>query len=139
MSTGAGAISIDSPTTVDFGAITPPKATATTTGDINVTVINDGTTGYTLAAQIDTVTYTQAISLKSGGGAVPTDTTFTSPFGTTFTALTSSAVQFASRATGATPEAGDVFSVSLQFPTFAWQRAAASATIGVITFTAVAT
>ncbi len=137
VSTGTGAISIDSTATVPFGAITTP-ATDVTAADIVVTVIIDSTTGYTLAAQRDTVTYTQAISLKSGATAAPTGTTFTSAAGS-FAALTSSAVIFASRTTGASPQAGDAFSVSLRLPTVAWQAAAASATIGVITFTAIAT
>ncbi len=137
MSTGAGAISMSSTETASFGAITTP-ATDVTAADIFVTVINDAITGYTLAAHRDTVTYTQGISLMKGATTAPTGTTFTSAAGS-FAALTNSAVTFASRATGATPVDGDVFSVSLRLPTVVWQRAAASATIGVITFTAVAT
>ncbi len=141
-STGARAISISATATAGFGAITPPKDSPTTAADIVVTVIIDTTTGYTLAAHRDTDTYMQGISLMKGAGAVPSGTTFrTTPFNfaTTFIPLTNAAVIFASRTSGASPLAGDPFPVSLQLPTFAWQAAANSATIGVITFTAIAT
>ncbi len=140
VSTGAGAISISSTATVGFGAITPPKDSPTTAVDIVVTVIIDTTTGYTLAAHRD-ITYSQAISFKSGDTSITplsANTAFTFN-ASAFAELTSSDVQFAVRTSGASPLAGDPFPVSLRLPTFAWQAAANSATIGVITFTAIAT
>ncbi len=140
VSTGAGAISISSTATAGFGAITPPKDSPTTAADIVVTVIIDTTTGYTLAAHRNT-TYSQAISFKSGDTSITplsANTAFKAG-ASAFALLTNAAVEFALRTSGASPLAGDPFPVSLRLPTFAWQAAANSATIGVITFTAVAT
>ncbi len=143
-------LSISSTATADFGAITPP-ATDVTAADIVVRVISNGTpgtngiptSGYTLTARRNTATDNQAISLMSGNVTttpLSTNTAFAAG-ASAFALLTNSDVQFASRTSGSgvSPEAGDPFPVSLRLPTFAWQAAAASATIGVVTFTAVAT
>ncbi len=136
-------LSISSPGTTSFGTIIRPAIAVTAVANTNVTVISNGTNGYTLTAQRSTdAPYTaQDISLR-GTGDPPAGTEFTAPFAAaTFAALTNAAVQFASRppASGITPEAGNVFTVSLRLPTVARQVARASTTIGVITFTAIAT
>ncbi len=134
--TVAAVLSIDSPTAASFGTITPPKATATTAADIVVKVISNTT--YTLAG---TLTSGLDISLKKGAGAVPDGAAFaTDPaFASAYVALTGSAQIFATSTGGLSLEAGDDFSVSLQLPTFPWRAAAGSATVSVVTFTALAT
>ncbi len=134
-------LSVTSPDTVDFGAITPPQAGVTDASAFNVTIISNGTpttSGYTLAANYDDDPYTQAISLIVASDP-NADTTTTAPF-TSFTALTTSVVEIGRRTAGSgiTAEAGESFSVNLRLPTFAWQAAAASAIIGEVTFTATA-